>query len=755
MNGVEILALLVLAGLAAIWVVVAVRAHHHRTWQQELVAYVLRFPRGLDPKAVVAFLEGLSGVVAPKHTRPFVVRAVALEACAGPAGIEHRLVVPRSLGHVALSALRAAMPSVSATPDEEARMHKPVLAAELGISDHNRALATDHAEAISTAILASLQPLGADERVVVQWCLSPLGPRPVADGSTVQPAGNVLQRLWTGRLEAQPDGETVKAARIKLEAPLFAGSLRVGVTASEGRARSLLLRTLAAFHTANMPGVHLRRRPVPSEMVARAITEYRLPLVTWPCTVNAAELAGLVAFPFGDVALPGLNLGGCRQLAPAADIPRFGRVVAEASFPGAERPLALSVPDSLRHLHVIGPTGSGKSTLLVGLIAQDMAAGRGVVVLDPKGDLVEDVLDQVPESRLDDVIVLDPADDEFPVGLNLLAGGQNSPELVVDQIVGIFSNLFQAGWGARTDDIMRASLLTLVGVPGMTLAEVPLLLSDEAFRRRLVGRVDDPILSQFWGWFTGISDGERGQATAPLSNKLRAVLLRRRLRNVLGQAAPKLDLDQALDAGKILLVPLAKGQLGEQAAALMGSLVVARVWQAVLRRSAIPQDRRPLTFAYIDEFQDYLRLPMSVADVLAQARGLGLGLTLAHQHLGQLPAALQSAVLANARSRVIFQVTANDARTLSRELTPHLAPTDLQGLAAYEVVATLSAGARIAPPVTGRTLLPPASVGLADEARRRSRERYGQPREEVEAAIRVRHEGRDDQPTSSRRRAAA
>src|SRR2546430_11815405 len=179
----------------------------------------------------------------------------------------------------------------------------------------------------------------------------------------------------------------------------------------------------------------------------------------------------------------------------------------------------------------------------------------------------------------------------------------------------------------------------------MTLAEVPLLLADEGFRRGLVGRVQDPILRQFWGWFESISPGERGQATAPLSNKLRAVLLRRRLRNVLGQAAPKLDLDQALDSGKILLVPLAKGLLREQAAALMGSLVVARVWQAVLRRSGVPQDKRPLTFAYIDEFQDYLKLPMSVTDVLAQARGLGLGLTLAHQHLGQLPAALQGALL--------------------------------------------------------------------------------------------------------------
>ncbi len=325
--------------------------------------------------------------------------------------------------------------------------------------------------------------------------------------------------------------------------------------------------------------------------------------------------------------------------------------------------------------------------------------------------------------------------DDQPAGLNLLGCTEADRELVVDQIAGIFATLFHAGWGPRTDDILRAALLTLAGVPGMTLVEIPLLLTDAGFRRRLVGRVDDPILAQFWGWFESMSDAERAQAIAPLSNKLRAVLLRRRLRNVLGQAEPRLDLDQALAAQKILLVPLAKGLLGESAAALMGSLVVARVWQAVQRRTALPQGERPVTFAYIDEFQDYLNLPTSVEDVLAQARGLGLGLTLAHQHLGQLPGPLQRGVLANARSRVIFQVTAGDAATFARELTPHLGAEDLQGLDAYEVAVTLSTGARIAPPVTGRTFLPPEPTGYGATARQRSREHYGRDREEVEAAI--------------------
>jgi hypothetical protein len=742
MRGVELLVLLALAGLVPIVGVLLIRRSNQRTWQQELVAYVLRFPRGLDPAAVVAFISGLGGVVAPRLERPFVVRAVTFETSATAAGIAHHLVMPRSLAHIVLSALRAALPSVGVRLDEDYQPERPVLAAELGLSDHGRSLATDRATATSSAILASLYPLEAGEQLVVQWSLSPLGPVPVASADSRQSMVAGVSYLLRGQTPSRAlDPEVLKAARTKQEAPLFAVTGRVGVVAEPLRARSLLLRVLAAFHTANAPGVHLYRLGRSSKRVGRALNERRLPLVTWPCTLNAAELAGLLAFPVGNIALPGLQLGGARQLAPAADIPSVGRVVAEATFSGAERPLALSVTDSLRHLHVIGPTGSGKSTLLVGLIAQDMTAGRGVVVIEPKGDLVADVLDRVPVHRLNDVIVLDPMDDK-PAGLNLLACTEADRELVVDQVANIFATLFHAGWGARTDDIMRAALLTLAGVPGMTLVEIPLLLTDAGFRRRLVGRVDDPILQQFWGWFEGMSDAERAQAIAPLSNKLRAVLLRRRLRNVLGQAEPKLDLDQALAQQKILLVPLAKGLLGEAAAALMGSLTVAKIWQSVQRRTALAHADRPVTLTYIDEFQDYLNLPTSVEDVLAQARGLGMGLTLAHQHLGQLPKELQKAVLANARSRVTFQLTANDAGTLARELAPHLGAEDLQGLAAYEVVATLSAGARIAPPVTGRTLLPPEPTGLGDAARQRSRERYGIDRAEVEAAIRARHDNR-------------
>jgi hypothetical protein len=739
-----ILLSILVPGLALIGGILLMRARSAARWQSDLIAYALRFPRGLDAGAITAFVAGLSGLTVPRSRRPFIVRAVVFETTATAGGIEHHLLVSRADAGIVLAAMRATLPGVLATPVENYRPQLVTHTAELGLSSHQRPLSTSKSGAVGAQVLASLQPLAAGEQVVVQWTARPVGPLPVVPPAAKRPAKQTLfDQLWDGVTAHNYDRELVRDTRAKQSSPLLVCSGRVGAVAgTPAHAAALVSRVLAALHHTDAPGVHLYRRRLPAKVVTRALYERRLPVVTYPVILNAQELSSLVAFPLGDISLPGLSLAGCRQLAPAADIASFGRVVANATFPGAERPLALSVTDSLRHLHLIAPTGAGKSTVMLSLAAQDMAAGRGIVVVDPKGDLVADVLDRVPPSRINDVCLLDPTDEARPVGLNLLSGSTDAPELVSDQIVGIFHQLYASSWGPRTADILRSALLTLASEPGMTLTEVPLLLTDPGFRRRLVGRIDDPVaLGPFWAWFEGLSEGERAAAIGPVMNKLRAFLLSRRLRNVLGQASPRLELDRALAERRILLVPLSKGLLGDEAAALIGSLVLTRLWQAVQRRAGVAAAERPVTFAYIDEFQDYLRLPLDMADALAQARGLGLGLTLAHQHLGQLTPSVRDAVLANARSRLIFQLSASDAHTLARELAPYLTAADLGGLGPFEVVASLHTGNHVAPPATGVTLPPPPVTGQADAAREASRLHYGIDRGKVETAIRRRHEG--------------
>ncbi len=710
-----LLAVLVLGSVPTAGIL-ASRYRDARRWQRDLMAYELRFPRGLNPAVVQNFISGVSGLGGGRR-RAVSIRGVMFETSATRDGVRHHLLVPHDARDVVLAGLRATLPGVVVTPDETYKPARARAAVELGLSSHRRPLRIGDPAVTSAHILANLQPLSETERIVTQWYVSPVGP---AEGAG-QVAGTGMMRqflghLWSGFLMEKKDSTDMLAAhKVKHAHPVFVAVPRIGAeAASAGRARQLVAQCVSPFRAVSAPGVHFFRRGLPEHLIRDGVREHRPVVLAYPSVLNAAELTALLAFPMGSVSLPGLRLAGSRQLAPANDIPAGGRIVATATFPGAERPLALGVSDSLRHLHVMGPTGVGKSTLLLGLIAQDMAAGRGVVVIDPKGDLVADVLDRVPEERVGDVVVLDPTDEERPVGLNLLAGAHRDPELVSDQLVGILHKLYASSWGPRTADIMRASLLTLATMPGTTLVEVPLLLTNPGFRRRLVARVDDPIaLGPFWGWYDGLSEGERGAAIGPVMNKLRAFILSKRLRNVLGQVEPRFYLERALATRKIVLVPLAKGLLGEEAAALIGSLVVAKVWQAVMRRVDLPADRRPTTMMVVDEFQDYLNLPTGIADILAQARGLGLGLTLAHQHLGQLPSGIREAVLANARSRIMFQLGGSDARTLAKDLAPHLTADDLMGLGAYEIVATLSAGARVAPPVTGRTLPPPPVTGQA------------------------------------------
>jgi hypothetical protein len=740
----EAFVIVVVFGVLTTVCILALREVSRRAWQRSLVPYALKLPHGLAAADVAAFLTACTGLRAKKWQRPFVIRALLLELAATSDGIIHHVFIPAALTDVVLAALRAAVPGVVVGRDELYSRQHVMAAAEVGQSGWRKPLVTGRADLISAVLLASLQPLINGERIVVQWVLAPTAPVTTPDVSRGQAGRSdpALARILNRMLTTPPvDAQTAKQIRAKQASPLFVASGRIGAVArSSRRARALVARVMAAVHTANAPSAHLYRALWPSRLVRRWVHKRSAPLVRQPLLLNTDELAGLVAWPLGDVSLPGLSLGGTKALAPSADISRYGRVVLESMYPGMERPLALSLPDSLRHLHVIGPTGVGKSTLMLGLITQDMQAGRGVVVVDPKGDLVNDVLDRVPHARTDDVVVLDPADEQRPVGLNLLARPGESPELVVDQVVSIFHYLYRDSWGPRTDDILRAALLTLVGVPGMTLAEVPLLLTDPGFRQPLVRRVSDPVaLGPFWAWYNALSDGERLQAIGPVMNKLRTFLLRRRLRNILGQAEPRFDFDQALANRNIVLVPLTKGLLGEEAAALLGSLVVTRLWQAVQARAALPAEDRPVTFAYIDEFQDYLHLPIGVEAMLTQARGLGLGLTLAHQHLGQLPASVRDAVLANARNRIIFQVAAGDAQALARELAPDVKAPDLQNLGRFEVVARLSSGGQVMRPLTGTTLAAPPATGQAAAARLLSRARHGLDRAEVEAAISARH----------------
>jgi len=689
--------------------------HSSVVWRQ------LHWQRPVEPERALSVLRQW----AADSRSPQVV----LEAVADAGEVSYRLATLRP----ALPSIRAmlahTLPGTTLT-DPTAERPPVQLAMKLKASTRHRALRSDNPEATVRSVLGALAQTGKGERLVLQLLL---GPRRVPLAIPTHSPSSIVapwyQVAWRGN-GGQVDSEKRTALRNKVSDHGFACTLRIGVTAdSIGRRRALVLGLLAAIRTSEAAGVTLRLKP---EQESRLNTAGR-PL-WWPLRLNVNELLALTAWPLGSDDLPGLPAAHPQPLPPAPGTTGAQRVIARATAPGVDAHLALSAQAALQHLHVIGPTGVGKSVLLGRLIEQDIEAGRAVVVIEPKGDLVDDVLARIPDNRRDDVVVLDAAD-SAPVGLNPLADHQARPEVTADLLLSVFKALYADAWGPRTQDILHACLLTLARRSDATLVMLPLLLTNPGFRRSLTTGLGDPLaLEPFWAWYDNLSEGERAQAIAPLMNKLRQWLLRPSLRAVLGQRQPRFQLRQVFTERKILLVPLRKAILGPEAAALLGSLVVAQLWQTIQARAAIPAGKRHSVMVYIDEVQDYLHLPTDLGDALAQARGFGVGFTLAHQFLGQLPLPMRAAVLSNTRSKVCFQLAQEDAMQMAKG-HPELGAEDFTSLGQFQVYASLFARGAVTPYASGETLPPNAPSGDPQRIKQVSRERYGRPLDEIEAGF--------------------
>ncbi|MFT7837752.1 type IV secretion system DNA-binding domain-containing protein [Saccharothrix sp. BKS2] len=433
--------------------------------------------------------------------------------------------------------------------------------------------------------------------------------------------------------------------------------------------------------------------------------------------LSVPELAAIAHLPV-DAAIPGVQRAGARAVAPPPGIATPGPQAKPIGITdtGHQRPVALRVPDARHHLHVIGATGSGKSTLLGTMILADAEAGRGIVLIDPKGDLVTDVLSRLPRSAAERVVIFDADSRSRPPCLNPLDGGDT--DLTVDNLVSVFRRVYSAFWGPRTDDVMRAACLTLRTQDGIaTLADLPKLLADTAFRTRVTAGVADPVLRGFWTWYEELTDSARSQAISPLMNKLRAFLLRPFVRDAIAGGHSTVDMTEVLDGG-ICLVRIPKGSLGEETTRLIGSLVVARTWQATTARARTPQRERRDASLVIDECHNFLNLPYPIEDMLAEARGFRVAMTLAHQHLGQLPRELREGMSTNARSKIFFNASPEDSRELSRHTAPRLTDHDLAHLGVYHAAVRLVLGGEETQPFTMRTQpLPPAVPGRAREIR--------------------------------------
>ncbi|MEV7331377.1 DUF87 domain-containing protein [Micromonospora sp. NPDC093244] len=713
-------------------------------------------PPEVDPHSAAALWANLHGTLTPSRRRRLLYGSphVVWQYTWTGRQLLISIWVPGSVPQGAVeAAVRAAWPGAACTTDDQASPPIP-LDVPAAVGGHLLPTAaewlpinTDHDNDPLRALMSAGSQLKADEYACVQVLARPATARRAArarraagrlrDGKTAVPAINpAAPLLWlievfqtgstarsrTGSAGAAPRRDPgverdVRAILDKTAHPLWTIGIRYAIAKNIHRGGSrpeARLRGIADAVGSSFAVYAGRNRLAHRARMAQPVAVLDTRRLGAGFLASTPELAVLAALP-RDLAVPGLDRARAKSMPAPVAVPTGGRgmkVLGDAEVGG--HPVALSVADARYHLHVVGSTGSGKTTLLVNMAVEDITAGRGTVVIDPHGDMVLDILDRLPASVAGRVVLFDP-DQPNPPTLNPLSG--NDPDLVVDNLVSIFGNIFAKAWGPRMDDVMRVACLTLLRHANVTLQHIPPLLNSAQFRSAMTVGLDDPAgLSGFWQWYDQLNPALRSQVIGPVLARLRAFLLRDFVKRTMRYPQSSFDMGKILDGGA-LLVRIPKGQLGEDTSKLLGSLVLAQVWQTATARAVVPADKRRDATLIIDECQNFLTLANSLDSMLAEARKYRLSMVLAHQDLAQFPKDLLAAASANARNKLYFSVAPEDARVLARHTLPELDEHDLTHLDAYTAVGRLVAGERQTPAFTLKTRPPKPVVGEATAIR--------------------------------------
>lgn len=403
---------------------------------------------------------------------------------------------------------------------------------------------------------------------------------------------------------------------------------------------------------------------------------------------------------------------------------------------GKPVPFGISAIDRRQHVYVIGKTGSGKTTLLRNMIVQDITLGHGVGVIDPHGDLAEDLLNQIPSRRAHDVVYFNPSDAEFPIAMNLLAQvPKDERPLVASGIVGAFRSIWRDSWGPRMEYILYNALAALLDCQNVSLLGVSRMLTDKRYRDRIIRQVKDPFIRSFWlHEYAAYDERFRTEAIAPIQNKLGQFLLNPVVRHILGQIKCKVRFPFVVDSGRIFIANLSKGKIGDDKANLLGSLLVSQFQLAAMRRADRPEHERRDFYLFIDEFFNFAT--DAFAGILAEARKYRLCLTLAHQYMDQLALPVRQAAFGNAGTVITFRVGYSDAEILEKELGRTLSAANLSSLGRFEAAVNLLQNGSNQTPFLAR-MLPASDSGFnrAEKIVSRSRQRFSIGRAVIEEKL--------------------
>lgn len=554
----------------------------------------------------------------------------------------------------------------------------------------------------------------------------------------------VGSKFWQRGLLLELFSKAKGSSEKKLAQDLFLGKLRIAYLASDSftardKATSLtgIFKLLKSHSNELVRKKFLLPHDLGREFEARVFEKGDL----W----TAEEIAVAYHFPYkGNIISNVVDTQSKR--APAPDIlPREGLVntnevsfFGETNYRNQKWRFGIKRLDRRRHLYIVGKTGSGKSKLLELLLISDIQNGHGCCLLDPHGDLADELLKYVPKNRVKDMVYVDPSDKDFPIGFNPL-------ESVIDYetrqhlstfFISIFKKLFAAGWNQRMEHLIRYITLALLETPDSNVLGIPRMLADTTFRQRVIMQIKDPVVKGFWtNEFSASAEQYSREAVVPILNKVGQFISNPVVRNMIGQKKNALDFGKFMNEGKIVLLNISKGKLGDDNTALLGAMFITKIQQAALARANIPEDQRRDFYFYVDEFQNFATEAFS--SILSEARKYHLNLTIAHQYIAQLPEDVKATAFGNVGSLIVFPVGGDDAAYLAKEFNPVFNAEDLINLSIREMYIKMSVDGKLTRPFSARTIsVSKSQADFTSEILNYSRLTYGKNRVSVENEIR-------------------
>lgn len=462
--------------------------------------------------------------------------------------------------------------------------------------------------------------------------------------------------------------------------------------------------------------------------------------------VNIEELASVYHLPNISVETPNIMWSRARKAEPPLNLPILGvgdddiTVFAETDYRGARVPFGLKRHDRRRHMYLLGKTGVGKSATFKNMFISDVFHGDGACFIDPHGQDIEELLEYIPPNRINDVVYFDPSDSEFPIGFNLLElDNPSQRDLVADGVVSVFKKEFGNSWGPRLQYLLQNAVATCLEAQGTTILAVQRILIDHNFRKFILKQVKDPILIKFWEEeYAQMAQNSRliTEAVAPIQNKIGRFISSSIIRNIVGQVKSTISLRQIMDEGKILMVNLAQGKIGEESASLLGGMMITRLQSAAMERVDIPEEERRDFFLFVDEFQNFAT--DSFAKILSEARKFRLNLVMTNQYIEQIPLTVRHSIFGNVGTLSSFVVSQSDAQILAHEMAPIFSAEDLVSLEAHSMYVKLAIDGMTSKPFSAKSLNYRDRLqkfGNRDLIKQTSRDNYGTPRSDIEDKI--------------------